>query len=159
MGLCAHRATINSRTNKRRFMIFLVENRRRETLFPIIQNFVPVECPLLLSDSYSTYLSLRNEFGYNHHMVNHSQRYVNSEPLNFVWNNQQYMNVKVHTQNVERFNRSLKTIMKKKYGIARAFHERELMAAGFRVMYGGRLWNRAVALLLKNEFQTLWNLE
>ena len=91
-------------------------------------------------------------------MVNHSIEYVNREPVSVKFEGRTYNRVKVHTQNVERFNRSLKTELRKKYGIMRHLHEQELYTAGFRVMYSGRYWNEAMSPLFRREFALLWNL-
>ena len=55
-------------------------------------------------------------------------------------------------------NRSLKSEMIKRFGILSEYHEIETYTAAFRVMYYGPLWNQAIALLIKGEFEALWNL-
>ena len=47
-------------------------------LHQIVQNFVDIKCPLLLTDKWGPYQSLKR-LGYNHRMVNHSQNYVDPE--------------------------------------------------------------------------------
>ena len=108
--------------NKKNSMAYLVD-REILTLDPIILAHVPINCPLLLSDGYSSYINLRERHGYNH-SVNHKKNFVNPARIEKVYfqgprrGRKVAKNVKIHTQNVERFNGLLKSYMKRYIGIA-----------------------------------------
>lgn len=58
-----------------RFRLWLVPNRRRETLLPIIRdNIAPGT--IIISDHYNVYQDLNNENDYIHFAVNHSIQFV-----------------------------------------------------------------------------------
>ena len=96
-GCLSSLRTIHDRTNKRRFMIFLVQDRTRDTLDQIIINFIHRDCPLLCSDSFSSYRHLRQCYRLNHYMVNHKKNFVNPIMINVTQAGCTYKDVKIHT--------------------------------------------------------------
>ena len=64
---------------------FIVDDRKRKTLVPIIQKYV-LPGSTIYSDTWRPYFCL-SELGYDHHMVNHSVEFVTDAG--------------VHTQNIE----------------------------------------------------------
>ena len=71
------RKEFTGRSNYAKTLTFLVNDRTKPTLHQIINNFVSEKCPLLLSDNFSSYKTLKRDYDWNHHMVNHSKNFVN----------------------------------------------------------------------------------
>ena len=73
---------------KGRCLLFLVDNRQRETLWPIIHNHIHPDTRII-SDNYSVYHQLGPSRGWNHDMVNHSAQFVDGDDPT------------IHTQTIE----------------------------------------------------------
>ncbi|KAL4509431.1 hypothetical protein ABPG72_018362 [Tetrahymena utriculariae] len=69
-----------------RTLLIPVENRKAETLCPLIKSFVSPNTTMIITDKWRAYLSLKN-LGFQHFTVNHRENktspnyYVNSSPI------------------------------------------------------------------------------
>lgn len=86
---------MNNKSNYKRVMSFLVENRTNNVLHRIINNFVAKECPLLLTDGWQGYKSLK-DYGYSHAFVNHKKEFVNPNRFLYKKGRRNYY-IPVHT--------------------------------------------------------------
>ena len=60
--------------------------------------FCLLRLPLLLSDSFRSYKTLRDDIEWNHYMVNHRKNFVNPKKINVTGTDGQlYRRVEVHT--------------------------------------------------------------
>ena len=97
---------------------FIVNNRTKPTLRNIIDNIIGPNCPLIFSNSFHPYKTIREETGWNHHIVNHQRNLVNPIKISVMGSDATvYREVKVHTPYVERYNRELKKYIKRFYGM------------------------------------------
>ena len=89
------------RVTKRRFLVALGEGERRnkETLWPLIEKYI-VKGSVIVSDKWKAYQGLES-LGYKHLVINHSENFV--DPAN----------PDVHTQNIERMWRTVKSWIKR----------------------------------------------
>ena len=96
----------------KRDLLWLLLDRKKNTLQPLINRYTHPDCPLLLSDRFVSYQTLRSEYGWNHYTVNRKGNYVDPRRriVRFYEPNgtMKRRRVKIHTQNVERYNRELK---------------------------------------------------
>lgn len=155
------RRNYKGKSNYRRVLNFLVENRKIPVIDEIIGNFVYRSCPLILTDSAPFYEKLGSRLRMPHRMVDHSKRYVEPEEASIKVGLAK-RKTPVHTQNVERYNKELKRFIKKRYGHLAQYHEEVVHEAAFWVAYRNRksnqMWERAVTLLMQKRFQELWDL-
>ncbi|RUS71460.1 hypothetical protein EGW08_020775 [Elysia chlorotica] len=91
------------RVSKRKFIVPLTgdvaENRTKETLLPLITKYI-VKGSVIYSDAFRSYHTLK-DLGYTHSVVNHSKNFVDPEDPN------------VHTQNIERLWKDVKSWVKR----------------------------------------------
>ncbi len=87
-------------TTSKRAFLRLVDDRKRETLLPIILNTI-TQGSHIWSDTWAPYFTL-NQHGYQHSMVNHSQEFVTANG--------------VHTQEIESFWGQIKAELKIRRG-------------------------------------------
>ena len=111
-GLCCHR---EDGILERRF--FVVEDRKRSTLLPIIQNEVAIGSTIH-SDLWKAYSSL-SDHGFNHETVNHSEEFVNGI-------------TGAHTQTIECLWRHTKNKYKIKINGAKSLLDRQLKEEWWR---------------------------
>ncbi len=90
------------RENKQRFA-FLVPNRTKDTLLPIINNYIKPGTRII-SDGWRAYQSLASNPNYQFGWVNHTTNFVDPNDRT------------VHTQNVERMWRPFKDANRQRYG-------------------------------------------
>ncbi|KAL4465538.1 hypothetical protein ABPG72_013987 [Tetrahymena utriculariae] len=69
LGICERKSSFQ------RVGLFIIPDRTRQTLVPIIKAFVSTNCKILCTDKWKSYSSLTEE-GYNHRTVNHSKNFV-----------------------------------------------------------------------------------
>lgn len=87
----------------------VVENRKAETLLPIIRSVVRPGS-IIHTDQWAAYNELGRNNDYTHHTVCHKLNFV--EPI-----------TGVHTQHVESFNNKIKRSIKERCGIVRGKHD------------------------------------
>ncbi len=129
----------------------VVENRTAETLVPIINLRARADSPLVCSDSFRSYQTLRGH-GYNHHMVNHSRNFVRPRRAQCLINGENTL-LTVHTQTIQRRWGILKSFLRKRSGVSIMTLQDRINEAQFLMENRGNLVEAGITLLRRYQWQ------